>query len=89
MKVFFDHEILSFWTYEKRIKSDCWFYKLFSGTFQKNESQCEGKKSSSWNWPCELHEEHSLLEINCSLWHSEVKVTNYFDLVDVSKLALN
>ena len=26
------------------------------------------KKTSARSWPCELDEERSLLEINCSLW---------------------
>ena len=38
-------------------------------TFQKKlEPQCKKKKISSQSKPCELHEECSSSEINCSLW---------------------
>ena len=54
MKVFFDHEILSFWCYEKPsfVKS----INQFAGSmndlvwfFKKWEPQCEKRKTSSWS----------------------------------------
>ena len=32
------------------------------------KSRCEKRKTNPRSWPCELDEERSLLEINCSLW---------------------
>ena len=35
---------------------------------KKREPQSGKRKTSSGSWPCELDEEHGLLEMNCSLW---------------------
>ena len=58
-------------------------YNLVWG-FKKMRVSVRGKKTSSRSWPYELDEERSLIEISCSLWHTEATVTNYFDLVDIS-----
>ena len=40
---------------------------------KKQEPLFEERKTSSQSWPCELNEERSFFEINCSLWHSGVR----------------
>ena len=50
--------------------------------FKQMRASVRGKISSRRR-PRELDEERSWLEINCSLSHTEVKVTDYFDLAEV------
>ena len=54
----------------EELKSDCPNGSMNNlvWRFKKWDPQCEKRKTSSWNWPCELDEGCSLLEINCILW---------------------